>query len=315
MIKFEEFYFESRDKITKIHAVKWIPDGEIKCVVQIVHGMSEHIGRYDEFARFLAAEGMLVVGSDHLGHGKTANTEDELGYFCQEDGATVLVRDVHRLKKIIQEENIGKPYFICGHSMGSLVLRNYITRYGKGIDGAVVIGTSGPRGVLAKTGILLTNFMSKLFGWKYKSKFVNGLMFGSFNERIPDAKDPNEWICANEKTLKKYNKDPKCGFIFTLNGFKELSRLSQLAEKKENLAKIPGDLPVYILSGEEDPVGGYGEGVRKVYESYTALGMTNVEMKLYEGDRHEILNEDNRFQVYEDISTWIMKQMEKQEME
>ena len=311
MIKFEEFYFDSRDKITKIHAVKWIPDREIKCVVQLVHGMAEHIERYDEFARYLASEGILVVGNDHLGHGKTANTEDELGYFCKEDGATVLVRDVHRLKKIIQEQNLGKPYFICGHSMGSLIVRNYITRYGKGIDGAVIVGTTGPRGFLAKAGIILCDVLAKFFGWKHKSRLVNHILFGRFNDRISDSKDPNAWVCANEKILKKYNEDDKCGFIFTLNGFKELSRLSLLAEKKENLAKIPKDLPVYLLSGVEDPVGDYGEGVKKVYENYNVLGITNIEMKLYEGDRHEILNEEDRFRVYEDIYHWIMNQMEK----
>ncbi len=311
MVKFEEFYFDSRDKVTKIHAVKWIPKGEIKCVVQIVHGMAEHIERYGEFAKYLASEGILVVGNDHLGHGKTANTEDELGYFCEQDGATVLVRDVHRLKKIIQEQNIGKPYFICGHSMGSLILRSYITRYGKGIDGAVIVGTAASRNFLTKSGIFITGFMAKFFGWKHKSKLVNQVLFGHYNDRIPDRKSPNDWICSNEKILEEYNHDDKCGFIFTLNGFRELSRLTAAVNKKENLAKIPKDLPVYMLSGTEDPVGGYGEGVREVYETYILSGLTDIEMKLYEGDRHEILNEGDRYQVYEDIYHWILKQIEK----
>lgn len=311
MIKFEEFYFDSRDKVTKIHAVKWIPNGEIKGIVQIIHGMAEYIERYDEFARYLASEGILVVGNDHLGHGKTANSEEELGYFCEQDGATVLVRDVHRLKKIVQEQNIGKPYFICGHSMGSLILRSYITRYGKGIDGAVIVGTASSRKILTNSGIFITGAMAKFFGWKHKSRLVNQILFGHYNDRVPDKKTPNDWICANEKIVEKYNKDDKCGFIFTLNGFRELSRLTAVINKKENLAKIPKDLPVYMLSGAEDPVGGYGEGVREVFENYIVTGLTDIEMKLYEGDRHEILNEEDRYQVYEDIYHWIIKQMEK----
>ena len=142
MINKEEFYFDSRDGVHKIYAVKWVPDsGKPVCIVQIVHGMAEHISRYEAFATYLANKGILVVGDDHLGHGKTVNSGEPYGYFCKEDAATVLVRDEHRLKKMMQEQYVGIPYIILGHSMGSYITRNYLMRYGSGIDGAILLGT------------------------------------------------------------------------------------------------------------------------------------------------------------------------------
>lgn len=306
MVKVEEFYFDSRDRVTKVHAVKWIPDTEVKCVLQIVHGMAEYIMRYDEFARFLASQGVLVTGCDNLGHGKTAATSDDLGYICEQDGETVLVRDVHRLKKMVQGENIGKPYFILGHSMGSFIVRNYLWRYGKGIQGALILSTGEPAGIKVSMSMLLGRVIALFRGWKHRSDFINWLCFHNYNRRIDHPSSPNAWISTREKTVTDYDQNEKCGFHFTINAFYVLGRLVMQARKKENLAKIPKSLPVYFLAGLEDPVGNYGKGVSKAAEALKAEGLSHVDLKIYDGDRHELLNEENRYEIFEEIYQWII---------
>ena len=307
MIKVEEFYFDSRDKKTKIHAIKWIPDREVKFVLQLVHGMAEHIGRYDEFARFLASEGVLVVGSDHLGHGKTAISSDDMGYFCEEDAASVLVRDVHRLKKMIQAEYLTKPYFILGHSMGSYIVRNYICRYGKGIDGALLEGVSEQKDSRIKLGFTLCSIIAIFYGERHKSKLLNKILFGNYNQRIRNAVSENAWMCGSSKVVEAYDSDEKCGFTFTVNGFQTICELANSANNKKNLLEIPQTLPVFILSGSEDPVGSYGKSCKHLFDRYREIGLKDVQFKQYEGCRHELLNEEIRFEIYEEIYHWILK--------
>ena len=308
MIQKEEFYFGSRDGEHKIHAIRWIPETKQPvCVLQVIHGMSEYIYRYDEFARFMAGKGILVVGDDHLGHGKSVNPGEPYGYFCKEDAATVLVRDEHRLKKITQEQYQGVPYIILGHSMGSFIARNYLIRYGNGIDGAVIMGTGmQPRPRLAIVRVLAT-VQSLLGGAKRESRLIDRLAFGSFNKRIASPKTPNDWLSANEESVERYMADPLCGFVFTANGFRTLMKLIWNLHNTGKLEKMPRQLPVLFLAGEEDPVGDYGRAVTEVCESFKELGMEHVQMKLYPGDRHEILNETDRLDVYGDIYRWILQ--------
>lgn len=305
MIKFEEFYFDSRDKETKIHALRWIPNQPVRFVLQIIHDFAEHMGRYDEFARFMAAEGVLVTGCDHLGHGKTANSAEDLGYISKEDGATILVRDAHRLKKFIQSEYEGLPYFILGCGAGSYVLRNYIYFYGKGIDGAIIAGTGDSSNVVMDAGMYLTATMANFRGWNYRSSLVERIYYKGFDRKILGSDGKQDWRCSNPDILKKYREDSRCGFCLTLNGYHELFHLRKNCNTKENLDKIPLTLPLLFLGGSEDPAGDYGEGLKRVQECYLTLGMEHADCKIYEGDRHEILNEENRFEIYEDIYQWM----------
>lgn len=310
MIQKEEFYFSSRDGEHRIHAIRWIPETDRPvCILQIIHGMSEYVDRYDEFAQYLAGKGILVVGDDHLGHGKSVNPGEPFGYFCKEDAATVLVRDEHRLKKMIQEQYHGVPYLILGHSMGSFIARNYLIRYGSGIDGAIIMGTGmQPRPRLAVVRILAA--IQTLFcGPKHVSKLIDRLAFGSFNKRIESPKTPNDWLCANAESVERYIADPLCGFVFTANGFQTLMKLIWNLNDSRKLNKMPRQLPVFFVAGEEDPVGDYGQAVKDVYESFRRLGMEHVQMKLYPGDRHEILNETDREDVYGDIYRWILQRV------
>lgn len=306
MTKKEELYFDSRDGENKIHAVKWIPDRDKPvCILQIIHGMAEYIERYEEFAQTMAEKGILVAGEDHLGHGKSVGENGTYGYFCERDAATVVVRDSHRLKKMVQEQYPGVPYFILGHSMGSFILRNYLCRYGTGIHAAIIVGTGMQPRPMLMMGKAVAAVQKSFTGSRHTGNLLNALSFGSYNKRIPDEKTLMDWLTKDEKIVDAYLEDPLCGFTFTVNGFQTLFELVNRLYGRENLEKMPKELPVLFVSGEEDPVGGYGKGVKRAYQSFIDVGMKNVKMKLYENDRHELLNEMDREQVYEEIYQWI----------
>lgn len=302
----EDIYYDSRDGVSKIHAVRWTPEGEPVAVLQLVHGMAEHVDRYEDFASFMVSKGFVVTANDHLGHGKSI-TDGHAGYFCAQDPATVVVKDVHRLKKLTQEKYPKLPYYFFGHSMGSFILRNYLFMYGKGIDKAIIAGTGMQPKPMVMALKVLTSVI-EFFGNKFKPcKFVNDLGFGSYQKRIPSPRTEYDWLSKNEAAVDKYIADPLCGFIFTANGFRTLAELIWRLHNKDNLSKMPVTLRVLITSGAEDPVGEYGAGPKKVYDSFVAEGMQHVELKLYDTDRHELLNENDHLTVYEDIYNWLIK--------
>lgn len=306
MVKREKMYFDSRDGMNKIQAVEWIPDVEQPLfILQIIHGMTEYMARYDDFACSMAQKGVLVVGEDHLGHGCSVKKGGVYGYFCEQDPATVVVRDSHRLKKMIQEKYPGIPYAILGHSLGSYILRNYLCRYGTGIQAAIIMGTGMPSKPLLAAGKAVAALQKLFLGDKHPSRLLDKMTFGTYNNRIKDNRTPNDWLTRDEAIVDAYNKDPLCGFTFTVNGFRTCFELISRLHKKENLDKMPKELPVLFLSGEEDPVGGYGKGVKTAFRSFQEEGMKKIQMKLYKDDRHELLNETDRAAVYEDIYTWL----------
>lgn len=310
MVK-KEFYYDSRDGKSKLHGVRYTPDDEdgIRCILQIVHGMAEYIERYEEFARFMTDRGFVVVGEDHLGHGKSVGEKGKYGYFCEQDPATTVVRDVHRLKKITAARYPGIPYVIMGHSMGSFITRNYLCHYGAGVDGAVIMGTGmQPRTVLALSRMAAAA-AGKLFGPQKEGKLLDKLAFGLYNRRIANPVTPFDWLSRDEERVRQYLNDPMCGFVFTINGFQTLFELISRLYRPENLERIPKKLPVFLLSGDADPVGGYGKGVKKAYRSLRQAGLENIRMKLYDGGRHELLNETNRRDVMQDIYHWIVKRI------
>ena len=310
-MKREDFYFDSRDGETEIHAVKWIPEQKPRCVLQIVHGMAEYAARYEGLAKTLTGEGILVTGEDHLGHGQSVRSktgkEHPLGYFCDHDAATVVVRDAHRLKKAVQEQYPGVPYLILGHSMGSFILRNYLCRYGTGIDGAVIMGTGMQPYVLVAFAGALARLIGALGGEKRPSPLLDRMAFGNYNRRIPNPASRMDWLSRDEEQVRRYLDDPLCGFTFTANGFHTLFSLIGRLHDPALLEKMPKDLPVLFVAGEEDPVGDYGKAVRAVAESFRALGMKRVECRLYPGMRHELVNEIGKQEVEKDLLEWIGK--------
>lgn len=304
----DEFYFPSKDGNTEIHTIEWKPEGEVKAVLQICHGMVEYIRRYDEFAQFLCGEGYYVVGNDHLGHGKSIQAKSEYGFFNEKYGNACVLGDMHTLRQRTEKKYPGVPYFMLGHSMGSSLLRQYIQMYGNGLSGAVLMGTVADHKKAALLfGKRLCRVMAAFRGWHYRSKMVDNLVLGAYNKKFKPARTRADWITSDNENLDMYVADPLCSFMFTVNAYYNVFSGMIGIQRKESVYMIPKGLPVLFVSGADDPVGEFGKGVRKIYEKYRAAGIRDVTLRLYTGDRHEILNETDRDQVYKDLLGWFEK--------
>lgn len=309
-MKKQESEFLSSNRKTKIHVISWIPEGDLKGVLQIGHGMVEYIDRYDDFASFMAENGYYVTGNDHLGHGASVTKNEEHGYFGHPEGNKHVIEDMHHLRELIQGELPGQhgtdiPYFMLGHSMGSFLLRQYITMYGKGLAGAIIMGTGYQPGSVVAGGKMLCRLISIAKGWKGRSSFIDNMAIGAYNKQFEPARTRADWLTKDEQIVDKYVSDPWCSFTFTINGYYQMFTGIQTASDKRNIERIPKDLPLLIVSGDKDPVGDNGKGAKMVHDIYQKSGIEDIKMKLYEGDRHEILNELDKETVYSDILEWI----------
>lgn len=275
-------------------------NGEVKAVLQISHGMCEYIERYAEFASYLCERGIAVCGHEHLGHGEAARADGTLGYFARKDGWKLLPADVRKLTILMQKRFPGKPYFLLGHSMGSFVARIYLAKYGNLLDGAIIMGTSG-KNPLCPLGIRLAENIVRKKGERYRSSLLKQLSMGSYNKKFKAEKSESSWLTKEAGIRDRFDRDPLCHFTFTAAGYRDLFTLLQQASAAESFERIPRELPILLVSGTDDPVGNYGKGVREVYGRMKKAGVANVTLKLYEGDRHEILNETDRANVYADI--------------
>lgn len=304
MNKFEFTYLSSDNK-TDIHAIKWVPDTEIKAILQICHGMVEFIDRYDEFATYLADNGILVVGNDHLGHGQSVTEKENLGYFS-ENGNQNVIQDMNTLHLLMLEEYKNIPYFILGHSMGSFLTRQYLIGFSDTLAGAIIMGTGFKPTAVTKMGMFMCTVISKFKGEKHRSNFINNMGMGTYNKKF-GAKDGKEWLSRNKENVEKYINEPLNSFTFTLNGYYNLFKGLNIVCNEKEVSKMRKDLPVLFVSGSDDPVGDFGVGVKKTFDMFKKVGMQNVEMKLYKDDRHEILNEVDRKHVFEDMLGFILK--------
>lgn len=306
-MKTTNFTFPSADQRTSVHAVRWEPDsGEYQAILQITHGMVEFIERYAGFAEFMTEHGFLVVGHDHIGHGQSVVSDEELGYFgeCPSD---LLVADMHTLRTTIQKDNPGVPYFMMGHSMGSYMLRKYLALHGEGLNGAIIMGTGFVPEKTTNMAMTLSRMIAKCKGWHYRSKFVADASFGKSYKKydLTGKTLNNSWLTKDEDIVKWYYSEPKCTFRFTLNAYMGLFEAVQFSCRQENVDKYPKNLSMFLVSGADDPVGDFGVGVKKVYDMLQTAQLEDVTYKLYEADRHEILNELDKEMVYNDILSWI----------
>lgn len=309
----KKFYFKGQENLD-IHVYKWKSESiEPKAIVQIAHGMSETAIRYKEFAQKLTENGYIVYINDHRGHGLTAKTKDNVGYLAQKDGFTCLVEDMNTLTNIIKEENPDLPIYLFGHSMGSFASQRYIMEYGNNLAGLILSGSNGRHGRILKIGELIANSEIKRYGRKYRSKQLDSLIFGGNNRRFKPAKTDFDWLSRDEKEVQKYIDDPFCGILFTCGFFYDFIKGLQEIEDKDNLKKVPIDLPIYIMSGDKDPVGKNGKGVLRLRDRYVSLGVKNVSFKLYKGGRHEMLNEINKEEVMNDIISWLDEREQEKE--
>lgn len=299
------FTFNSSDK-TEIFVYKWMPEeGNAKGIVQIAHGMAEHGQRYDRFAKHLTRNGYIVYANDQRGHGKTAGAIENLGYLSDEDGFDLLVKDLHDLSMIIKSEYPSLPLTLFGHSMGSFAAQRYIMLYGNDLDGVILSGSNGKQGRILKIASLIAKREIKKQGRKVQSLRLNDLIFGANNRKFEPSRTKFDWLSRDEKEVDKYNGDPYCGTVFTTGFFYDFFIGLMKIEDKRNIRLVPKDLPIYIFSGDKDPVGKFGKGVVNLYNRYKDQGVKDVEYKLYKDGRHEMLNEINRDEVMNDVVEWL----------
>ncbi len=296
----KEFYYPSRDGLTQIHAIEWIPSGKVTGILQICHGMAEHVDRYHEFAEFLTDHGFYVVGHDHLGHGKSVTAPEKYGFFHETDGNAYVIADMQQLRMRTEKRYPGVPYFMLGHSMGSFLVRQYLGLYSGGLAGAVIMGTGRQPDVVLRAGKLFCKLVAMLKGWDFRCKIVHGFAVGAYEKKLGAG-----WISKNEDNVKRYGEDPMCGFMFTVNGYYHMFSGMEKMNAQEREGKASKNLPLFFVAGKEDPVGNYGKDVEKVFQMYQECGYKDVAIKLYENDRHEILNEDDKKVVFADILTWL----------
>lgn len=302
MSEFKDFTFTSSTGINTIRARMCIPAEEPHAIMQIAHGIAEHIERYDDFMMYLAGHGILAVGNDHLGHGAGAA---EPGFFAESNGWKYVVEDMDILYHTMRASYPSLPYIFFGHSMGSFLTRTYLIRYPNKPDLAILCGTGHQPRVTVEAGYALAEAAVKLFGPHKSGKKLNTVAFGSYNSRYSDVRTDYDWICSDPEVVDKYMADPYCGFIPSVSLFRDMMSGIRYITDPTNLAKMNKELPVLFIAGFDDPVGEYGKGVKRAYKAFLEAGMQHLHIKLYPGDRHELLNEFNKADVMHDILKWI----------
>ncbi len=303
----KEFFYPSRGA-GQIHACRWEPQDTPIAVLQLVHGVAEYVERYDDFARFLTDRGILVVGEDHMGHGKSIGDDCPQGYFV--GGWDAAVADTYALYARTREEFPRLPYFLLGHSMGSFMARTFLIRYpNSGLRGAIIMGTGWQSKAVLQAGSALTGLLAQGKGARNVSERVQKLMFGAYNAPFPEATSSFDWLCANKAALADYLADPLCGFPITNGLARDMIVGLRFIQKPRNLDRMIKTLPVLFTSGDHDPVGNMGKGVLTAHLAFEKAGMLDTQVKLYPGLRHEILNETAHDEIYADILHWILKRI------
>ena len=301
----KEFYYPSCG-FGNIRTLCWEPEGEMRYIVQIVHGIAEHVERYDHFAAFLAANGILVVAADHMGHGKSIRGGGVRGYF--EGGWFAAVDDAHQLMQDTMAKYPNVPYILLGHSMGSFMARTLLAEYpNSGIAGAVISGTAWMPGVVIGAGLGLAKLICKLQDEKKPNSLLHGMMFSGNNKRIEHQRTNSDWLSRDNAVVDAYEADPMCGFMASAGLLRDMLVGLKYIQDSKNLSHMREELPVLFVAGGDDPVGGYGEGVKQAAEEFMKVGMHNVTTKIYPLCRHEVLNEVNKEEAYEYILEWIQK--------
>jgi alpha-beta hydrolase superfamily lysophospholipase len=301
-----EFTFPSADGKTQIHAVEWLPDGEVRAVLQIAHGVSEYILRYEPFANYLTARGFAVVGHDHLGHGSSTTPDGKPMYFGPKGSWNWVVQDIETRRQLAKERFPNTPYFILGHSMGSFLLRTFLIRYPGTVDGAIIMGTGQMAPLLIAGGKAVAAVESLRVGESNASTLVQMLAFGAYNKQFAPNRTGFDWLSVNEENVDRYIADPLCGGNASIGLFREMLGGMSYIAKPENLKKMNLNTPVLFISGAMDPVGDCSKGTTKAYESFRKVGVRDVSLQLYPGLRHEILCEKEREIVFEDIYHWLI---------
>ena len=301
-------FFLSTKDATDLYVRHWAEAKRPQGVLQIAHGMAEHSARYEPFARYLNGQGFIVVASDHRGHGRTGEKSGQMGYFAKTNGFDQVVDDLYVVRSWIQEQYPQLPIFLMGHSMGSFLTRRYLQRYGATIAGAILMGSGGNPGFALKLGKLIARWQMRSDPAK-PSRLLDKMSFGSYNRGIQDAKTKFDWLSRDQEEVKKYLADPHCGMICSSGFFFDLFTGLELIHDPALINQIPKATPILVVSGDHDPVGGHGRGIAEFVGQLKKQGVLNIEMKLYPGARHELLNETNKEEVMADLARWLHQQL------
>ncbi len=291
-----------------LHAFRCEPEGEVRAVLQLSHGMVEFIDRYKPLAESLAERGIVVTGHDHLGHGGSIRTKEDYGYFAEPDGNRAVLDDLHAMTVLTKARYPGVPYFLLGHSMGSFYARQYLCEWGDELDGAIIMGTGFQPKALVRLAKDLCRVLAAFHGWYYRSKLVADLSFTGYNKGL-EGRTTHDWLNRDQAEVDKYLADERCTFTFTLNAYYSMfSGILRLYDPAF-LARMPKDLPLLFLAGDADPVGERSAGVKRAVQSLRDAGVQDIEVKFYPGARHELLVETNRQEVFADIGNWLERQL------
>ncbi|MBQ0011412.1 MAG: lysophospholipase [Clostridiales bacterium] len=297
--------FTSSNGTTEITYFTWAPSVPARGVVQIVHGMCEYMGRYEELAEHLADKGFVVCGEDHLGHGQSVGEHDTFGYFGKNDGDRYLVEDVEKLHRIMMSLYPGKPYIVLGHSMGSFITRNWFTQYGDDCDGIILSGTARNNSLVGLL-IALAKFQRFFVREKKPAKLISRTINKQYMKRIAEPFSASDWLSYDKEIVKKYSGDPFCTFTFTHSAYIDLFHMLRACNSDEWYGSIPKNKPILLISGDEDPVGDYGEGPQEIYDKLQAAGQDKVTLDIRHGMRHEPHNEIGRDAVYERLAAYLI---------
>ncbi len=288
----------------KIHACRWTPEGEPKAVLQIVHGIAEFVERYDDFANYLTERGYVVVAEDHMGHGQSINGDGIQGYF--HGGWFTAVEDTMQLMTDTRKEYPNLPYILFGHSMGSFMARTILCKYpDSGINAAVICGTGWQPAFAMPAVIKLVDSVCKKTGETKPNEKLQNLIFGSYNSKVEHPRTTYDWLSRDAKIVDAYIAHPLCGFTASAGLLRDMMKGIYFIEQSVNLNAMRKDLPVFFIAGGDDPVGSYGKGVRQAANAFQKAGMTDVSVRIYPLCRHEILNEINKEEIYEDVIQWM----------
>lgn len=307
MTDFQEFTFLSSDGRTQLHGAQWTPaDREPIAVLQIAHGVAEHILRYDDFARYLNDRGILVAGHDHLGHGKSLPEGGTPVYFGDRATWETVVDDIHLLHDRLREQYPDLPILLMGHSMGSFLSRSYLIRYPGTVDAAIIMGTGWQPKAVVTGGLAVARATAAVVGESGTSDLVTQLAFGAYNKQFAPNRTSCDWLSADTDNVDAYMADPLCGADATVGLFRQMLLGIRFNQRLSNLRRMDAQTPVLFIAGDKDPVGANGAGVRRTYQEFLRAGMQDCTLKLYPGLRHEILNEKGwQREIFRDIGLWL----------
>ena len=290
----------------KIHACRWEPEGQPRAVMQIIHGIAEFVERYDDFAKYLNTKGILVVAEDHMGHGQSINGDGIQGYF--HGGWFTAVEDSMQLLEDTKKEFPELPYILFGHSMGSFMARTILCKYPDcGLTAAVICGTGWQPAFALPALIKVVEGICKVSGETKPNEKLQNMVFGSYNKKVEHPRTPFDWLSRDSRIVDEYIAHPLCGFTASAGLLRDMMKGIHYIEQPGNLANMNHSMPVFFIAGGDDPVGPYGKGVHTCAEVFRKAGMEDVAVRIYPLCRHEILNEINRQQVYDDVANWIEK--------